>query len=137
GGAHARGVVHRDLKPENVLFAADGRPLVADLGLAKHFHRVESSISLSLSGAARGTAGYMAPEQMEDAKAVGPPADVFALGAILYECLAGRPTFAGATLVEVVSKACDSRIEPLSAVAPGTPAWLASLVERALACAPE
>src|SRR5205823_14238772 len=132
---------HRDLKPENILLGGDGRPLVADLGLAKHFDRGASgasqSISLSVSGDLRGTAGYMAPEQLEDAKSVGPPADVFAPGAILYECLAGRPTFAGATLVEVVSKACDSRIEPLSAVAPGTPAWLASLVERALACAPE
>src|SRR5262249_41050417 len=99
GRAHARGVVHRDLKPENVLYArdADGRerPLVADLGLAKHFdrdvHGATASVSLSTHGSFRGTAGYMAPEQMADAKSVGPEADVFALGAILYECLAGVP----------------------------------------------
>src|SRR5205807_1951035 len=99
--AHERGVVHRDLKPENVLFArrapiADiGRPLVADLGLAKQFLKdgapdAAASASLSRSGDMRGTAGYASREQLGDAKSVGPPADVFSLGAILYECLAGE-----------------------------------------------
>ena len=137
GKAHERGVIHRDLKPENVLFAADGRPLIADLGLAKHFDRGASgasqSVSLSGEGGIRGTAGYMAPEQMADPKGVGPPADVFALGAILYECLSGRPAFTGETLLDVIARASEARFERLGGVAPGTPPWLAALVERALA----
>jgi serine/threonine-protein kinase len=88
--AHERGVVHRDLKPENVLFTEQGQPLVADFGMAKHFGP-EQSAALSRSGVFRGTFGYAPPEQLKDAKSVGPGADVFALGAILYECLAGEP----------------------------------------------
>src|SRR5205814_777632 len=104
GRAHRLGLVHRDLKPENVLFGVDGEPLVADLGLAKHFDAARSA-ALSETGQFRGTAGYMAPEQMRDSKGVGPPADVFALGAVLHECLAGTPAFRGATLLEVISAA--------------------------------
>src|SRR5262249_53890936 len=89
GRAHGRGIVHRDLKPENVLFTIGGSPLIADLGLAKHLSTAkEAGLTLSVSGEFRGTAGYMAPEQMRNAKAAGPPADVWALGAVLYECLA-------------------------------------------------
>ena len=140
GRAHERGIVHRDLKPENVLFTLDGRPLIADLGLAKHFDRGASgasqSASMSAHGVLRGTAGYMPPEQMTDSKSAGPPADVFALGAILYECLAGQPAFAGATPLEILSNASASSWRPLSVAAPAAPAWLASVVERALARAP-
>jgi tetratricopeptide (TPR) repeat protein len=139
GRAHARGVVHRDLKPENVLFGADGQPLVADLGLAKHFDRSASggqSVSLSVSGVSFGTAGYMSPEQIQDAKSVGPPADVFALGAILYECLSGRPAFEGESYVEVASKASEARFPPLSTVASDAPSWLVSVVGRALERSP-
>src|SRR5581483_3022091 len=96
GRAHERGVVHRDMKPENVLFAADGSPLIADLGLAKHFRRdlagATQSVSLSAGGDI-GTPGYMAPEQLDGAKDVGPPADVFALGVILYRALTGERPF--------------------------------------------
>ena len=101
GRAHARGIVHRDLKPENVLFDARGRPLVADLGLAKHFRDDVEGASRepgadSVGRRFRGTAGYMRrPSRCRDAQSVGPPADVFALGAILYECLAGRPRIPG------------------------------------------
>ncbi len=140
GKAHERGVIHRDLKPENILFTAGGRPLVADLGLAKHFDRGASgasqSVSLSRDGAMRGTAGYMAPEQMEHAKTAAPPADVFALGAIIYECLAGRPAFPGETVLDVVTRAGEARVETLDAVTPPVPPWLASVVRRALAREP-
>src|SRR5581483_12298266 len=97
GRAAAMGVVHRDLKPENVLFDAAGRSLIADLGLAKHFEEgapgASQSVSLSRDGTILGTAGYMAPEQLVDAKSVGPEADVFSLGAVLYACLAGVPAY--------------------------------------------
>jgi TPR repeat protein len=131
GRAHEKGIVHRDLKPENVLFDEQGRSFVADLGLAKHFTDetpgASRSVSLSRSGAFRGTAGYMAPEQARDARSAGPPADVFALGAILYECLAGYPAFTGESPLEVFSRVEEGRLEPLAG-----PPWLVSIVERAL-----
>ncbi|MEZ0227994.1 MAG: serine/threonine-protein kinase, partial [Planctomycetota bacterium] len=98
--AHERGLVHRDLKPENVLFTGSGTPLVADLGLAKHFDKTafgaSQSHSVTGSGALVGTIGYMSPEQMVDARTATPAADVFAVGSILQECLTGAPTYQGA-----------------------------------------
>ena len=135
--AHGRGVVHRDLKPENVLFTAEGRPLIADLGLGKHFDPdapgASQSVSLSRTGEARGTVGYMPPEQLEDARRVGPEADVFALGAILYECLAGKPAFSGENVVELLAHVSSGEKEPLASACPRAPGWLVAVVERAVA----
>jgi hypothetical protein len=141
--AHEKGIVHRDLKPENVLFTqsgaetgAWGRALVADLGLAKHFRRDVSggSQSLSLTGAddAKGTLGYMAPEQLRSVRDATPASDVFALGAILYECLAGARAFEGATSVEVQARVVLGTFDPLRGVRPETPRWLERVVARAL-----
>jgi hypothetical protein len=134
--AHALGIVHRDLKPENVLFDSEERPLVSDLGLAKHFRPdapgASQSVRLSHTGDLRGTPSYMAPEQTGDVSRVTPAADVFALGAILYELLAGKPAFPGETLLEVVNKVCNEEPPPLSQLRPEVPAWLALVVARAL-----
>jgi WD40 repeat protein len=138
GRAHAQGIVHRDLKPENVLFTAEDRPLVADLGLAKHFGDSTTSgasVSLSRTGEMHGTVGYMAPEQMNDAKSVGPPADVFALGAILFECLSGQPAFAGETGLEVMGKILSGERRALASTE--APRAVAAVVKRALALSPE
>ncbi len=140
GLAHSRGVVHRDLKPENVLFSTvhglEPRALVADLGIAKHFRHdllgASQSINLSKSREIRGTAGYMAPEQAQGSKDAGPTVDVFALGAVLYECIAGRPAFEGDTLVEVLQLMERGRAEPLARARPGAPPWLSAIVERCL-----
>jgi eukaryotic-like serine/threonine-protein kinase len=89
--AHAAGIVHRDLKPSNILLALDGTPKVSDFGLAR---RVEGGLGLTQTGAALGTPSYMSPCQARgDKHALGPATDVYALGAILYECLTGRPPF--------------------------------------------
>ena len=139
GRAHALGIIHRDLKPENVLFDRAGRPLIADLGLAKHFRPSlsgEKSLSLTKAGMAVGTPGYMPFEQLASAKEVGPTADVFALGAILYECLAGTPPFVAANVVELAGQLESGTYAPLRRLCPEAPPWVASVVERALAKAP-
>jgi WD40 repeat protein len=94
------------------------------------------SVSLSRSGEFRGTVGYMAPEQMGMAKEAGAEADVFALGAILYECVTGRPAFDGETAIEVMAKVTSGDREPLRRARPEAPRWLGDVIERALAREP-
>jgi tetratricopeptide (TPR) repeat protein len=105
GAAHRAGVVHRDLKPSNVLFDADLRPKVADFGLAK---LLEVDSSQTVTGQVLGSPNYMAPEQARgDCRNVGFPADVHALGAILYEMLTGLPPYKGSTSAETIRMVVD------------------------------
>jgi serine/threonine-protein kinase len=97
--AHEQNLVHRDLKPANVLLGADGTPKITDFGLAKKL----GEQGLTARGTIMGTPSYMAPEQAGGlSHEVGPAADVYALGAILYECLTGRPPFQAATAVDTL-----------------------------------
>lgn len=90
GYAHRRGIVHRDLKPGNIMLSVDGEPKITDFGLAK---RMDHALTYSMTGVVLGTPSYMAPEQAGGSRDVGPAADVYSLGAILYEVLTGQPPF--------------------------------------------
>ena len=138
GRAHERGIVHRDLKPANILFTEDGQPLVADLGLAKHYRAedADQTAALTRQGASSGTAGYAAPEQMADAAGAGPPADVFSLGAILFECVAGAPAFEGSSALEVFARVARGSHAPIRDLRPEAPPWLVAVVEACLAVEP-
>ena len=127
--AHERGVVHRDLKPANVLLTADGTPKIADFGLAK---QTGSGLG-TRTGDLLGTPSYMAPEQAAGrAHTSGPAGDVYALGAILYECLTGRPPFRGATLVETLEQVQTQAVEPPGRFVPGLPVDLEAVCLKCL-----
>jgi WD40 repeat protein/tetratricopeptide (TPR) repeat protein len=98
--AHEQGIIHRDLKPQNVMLTAAGEPKITDFGLAK---KLDGAKGRTRSGAIVGTPSYMAPEQAGgQAKEIGPAADIYAMGAILYELLTGRPPFRAETPLDTV-----------------------------------
>jgi serine/threonine protein kinase len=102
--AHEHGLVHRDLKPGNVLVSERGVIRLTDFGVSK---ALEDEEGITATGALLGTPAYMAPEQVEDAKRVGPEADIYSLGVILYLALTGRLPFAGKSLNEVLDRVLE------------------------------
>jgi tRNA A-37 threonylcarbamoyl transferase component Bud32 len=126
--AHQANVIHRDLKPANVLLAADGTPKVTDFGLARKL----DDRGQTRTGAILGTPSYMAPEQAAGRKEVGPSADVYALGVILYECLTGRPPFKAAEVYETLTQVIANDPVPPRRLNPQVPADLETICLKCL-----
>jgi serine/threonine protein kinase/tetratricopeptide (TPR) repeat protein len=129
--AHQRGIIHRDLKPSN-LFLRDRDParvVVLDFGIARHVLRTEA---VTRTGVVIGTPEYMSPEQARSGREIGPPTDIFSLGCVLYECLAGEPAFSGEHMAAVLFKVVFEEPMPIRARRDDVPEALSSLIDRML-----
>jgi hypothetical protein len=132
--AHSRAIVHRDIKPENVLLAG-GHARVADFGIAKAVTEAGGE-NLTGTGVSIGTPAYMSPEQAEADKPVDGRSDLYSLGCVLYEMLAGHPPFAGRTAHELIVRHAADPVPPLRAARGLVPEGVEAAIERALAKAP-
>ena len=141
--AHALGIVHRDLKPANVFLAKDRRGVrtvkVLDFGISKLIHGADgapTSSDLTSEGVAIGSAGYMAPEQIDNARDVDVRADVYSLGALMYALVAATPPHKGDSPFAILAEMTSKPLTPLRSWVPEVPADFAAVVERCLAVAP-
>jgi len=131
--AHEVGVIHRDIKPQNLLLDADGVLKVMDFGVAR---LAERSLGLTEAGLVVGTPSYMSPEQIT-AEPVDERTDLYSAGAVLYECLTGRPPIEAASMVTLVARVLADEPAPPSSLVPEVPAALDDLVLQLLAKRPE
>ena len=129
--AHEAGVIHRDLKPENILIEHKGRVVITDFGIARQTTGEEAF--KTLDGSVMGTPAYMAPEQIKAGSVVDQRADIFALGAILYEMLTGKPVAKGGSLMEVLMSRIQSPPPDPRDIRPDIPAILADLTRDCMA----
>ena len=132
--AHKNGLVHRDVKPDNIMFAEDGTPKLADLGVAKFDD--DRKTMVTVTGMIIGTPAYMSPEQLMDSHRIDARADIYSLGVVLYEMLAGERPNSASTAVELLAKAIKG--EPLPDIRTMRPEISASIAQvLSLMCAPK
>ncbi|HET7424949.1 MAG TPA: protein kinase [Gemmatimonadales bacterium] len=129
--AHGRGVIHRDIKPENILLES-GHALVADFGIARAVSSAGSD-RLTDTGLALGTPTYMSPEQAAGDPDVDGRSDLYSLGCVLYEMLAGQPPFTGPTVQSIAHQHLTATPPPITQLRPAVPAVVVAALERALA----
>jgi serine/threonine-protein kinase len=139
--AHRRGVIHRDVKPANILLS-EGHALLADFGVARPVAGgpvggMDGATALTEIGMSVGTPAYMSPEQALGAERVDGRADVYALGCVLFEMLAGRPPFTGPNAQAVVARQVTAPVPSIRTTADRVPAWLDQVIQRALAKQPD
>ncbi len=128
--AHERGVVHRDVKPENILLQ-NGHALVADFGIALAVQQAGGQ-RMTQTGLSLGTPQYMSPEQAMGERGIGPRSDIYALGAVTYEMLAGEPPFTGPTAQAIVAQVITEKPKPLATRRRSVPAYVEAAVHTAL-----
>ena len=134
GCAHAQGVVHRDIKPENILLS-DGHAIVADFGIARVLDAADD-VRLTETGLALGTPAYMSPEQGAGEAGIDAGSDIYALGCVLYEMLAGQPPFTGSTAQSIRARHAVDPVPSLRSVRPTVSRGLEGVIRRALAKVP-
>jgi serine/threonine protein kinase/TolB-like protein/Tfp pilus assembly protein PilF len=128
--AHQHGIVHRDIKPENILLTRDGSTLVADFGIAR---ALEGEDQLTQTGMVIGTPAYMSPEQSSGDKGIDARTDIYSLGAVLYEMLAGEAPYTGPTAQAVMAKRLMDPVPSVRRVRPNVPEGVDEAIRRALA----
>ena len=134
GSAHRNNVIHRDIKPENILLE-EGHAVVADFGVARAIEEAEET-KLTETGIAIGTPAYLSPEQATGERELDGRSDIYALGCVLYEMLAGQPPFSGPTVESVVRQHLAADPQSVTAVRPTVPVEVEAAVSKALAKAP-
>jgi serine/threonine-protein kinase len=134
--AHAHGVIHRDIKPENLLLTRDGNTLVADFGIARALSGAAAESKLTETGFVVGTPAYMSPEQAGGDPGLDARTDVYSLGAVLFEMLAGEPPFTGATMQALLVKRMTEPAPSVRAVRTNVPEGVDAAIRKALAPVP-
>jgi serine/threonine-protein kinase len=132
--AHSRGVIHRDIKPENIMLES-GHAVVADFGIARAVDAAGGE-RLTETGIAVGTPAYMSPEQAGGEKELDGRSDLYSLGCVLHEMLAGQPPFTGPTVESLVHQHLTADPPSVTTIRPSVPGWVAAALERSLAKTP-
>jgi serine/threonine-protein kinase len=135
--AHKENIVHRDIKPDNILIdRAESRAVVTDFGIARAVERSAEMASVTTTGLTLGTPTYMSPEQAAAERHIDGRSDIYSLGCVLYEMLAGSPPFAGATARAIIAKHMTEPPPPIGATRSDVPAHIVRTLDRMLAKAP-
>jgi eukaryotic-like serine/threonine-protein kinase len=134
--AHRHGIIHRDIKPENILLTPEGETLVADFGIARAVEDAAGQERLTETGIVVGTPAYMSPEQASGQRNLDARTDVYSLGTVLYEMLAGEPPYTGPTAQTIVAKRLSDPVPSVRRLRPAVPEALDRLVRDALAPLP-